>query len=199
MNLQIYKPNSKNTGCAISFQISHYKKEQEPQFFINCIRQHSWDDRKKTGSFAGNRKDNAKFIALKFNEFELGEIIHTFRSYDPYYSFHSSSETKTQIRLTSYPKKRGKGEFSAEIKAFGLTIIRNGSDTFKIPLDPGECYRIISLIERYFRVLDDYREAKAKKNFSENYSNTKFVKDKHKEPKPDENQAEENETQEYEF
>jgi len=79
MNLQIYKPNSKNTGCAISFQISQ-KPDQEPQFYVNCIAQHSWDDQKKTGSFAESRNNPSKTIAIKFNEFELGEIINAIQS-----------------------------------------------------------------------------------------------------------------------
>ena len=53
MNVAIYKPNSKNTGCAFSFRVSTQGKL--PVFYVNAIQQHSWDDKKKTGSFIKNK------------------------------------------------------------------------------------------------------------------------------------------------
>lgn len=167
MNLQLYKPNSKNTGCAISFQISQ-KGDGEPQFYVNCIAQHSWDDKKKTGSFSGSRNDPSKTVALKFNEFELGELINSFNREVPYSAFHTSESTKTQIRLTTYEKTRGSGDFAVKVKAFGLTIIRNGSDTFKVPIEPGEAVRLERFIETYFSLLDVFRGEKAKQNSQAN-------------------------------
>jgi len=161
MNLQIYKPNSKNTGCAMSFQIST-RPGKEPEFYANCVLQHSWNNEKRTGSFAGSRNDPSKTIALKFNEFELGEMINTFTSSIAYSTFHNFS-SKTQIRLTPYKKTRGKGDFAVECQAFGMSFVRNGSDTFKIPFDPGEAIRLTSLINKYFSILDDYRLEEQKK------------------------------------
>lgn len=161
MNLQLYKPNSKNTGCALSFQIGQ-KPNQEPQFYANCIAQHSWDESKKTGSFAGSRSDPSKIIALKFNEFELGEIINSFQTKKAYSTYHSNDSTKTQIRLSTFEKTRGTGEFAVQVTAFGLTITRNGSDTFKVPIEPGETVRITAFINSYFSMLDQYRAAQQK-------------------------------------
>lgn len=159
MNLQIYKPNSKNTGCAISFQISQ-KADKEPQFYVNCINQASWDESKKTGSFAENRNNPSKTIAVKFNEFELGEFINAFDSKIQYSTYHNSESAKTQIRLSTFEKTRGSGEYTVKYVAFGLVFIRNGSDTFKIPIEPGEAVRIKSFITRYFDILDNYRATK---------------------------------------
>lgn len=161
MNLQLYKPNSKNTGCAASFQISS-RPNQEPQFYVNCIAQHSWDESKKSGSFAASRNDPSKTVAVKFNEFELGEIVNSFREKCPYFSFHSNESSKTQIRLTPYEKSRGTGDFVVKVVAFGLTIIRNGSDTFKVPIEPGEAVRISSFIQKYFSLVDEYRASQQK-------------------------------------
>lgn len=161
MNLQIYKPNSKNTGCAISFQISQ-KPNSDPQFYINCIAQHSWNDQAKTGSFAESRNNPSKTIAVKFNEFELGEIINAFQQKSVYSSFHSSESNKTQIKLAPYEKTKGSGEYAVKYTAFGLSFTRNGSDSFKIPLEPGEAVRLTSFINHFFNILDNSRKVPTK-------------------------------------
>lgn len=164
MNLQIYKPNSKNTGCAISFQISQ-KNDQEPQFYVNCIAQHSWDEQKKTGSFAESRNNPAKTIAIKFNEFELGEIINAFQTKANYSAFHSSESNKTQIKFGPYEKKKGTGEYAVTYTAYGLSFIRNGADTFKVPLEPGEMVRLVAFINKFYSLLDDTRKMAPKGDY----------------------------------
>lgn len=183
MSLQLYKPNPKNTGCAMSFQISQ-KPDKEPQFFANCILQHSWNSQNKTGSFSESRNDPSKTIALKFNEFELGEIVSSFQNKTAYSTFHSNESTKTQIRLTPYEKTRGTGDFAVQVTAFGFTIIRNGSDTFKIPVDPGEGARLVSFINHYFHVLDSYRDQKTADNQNSYQSNKQKFTPKKKEEAP---------------
>jgi hypothetical protein len=143
MNLQIYKPNSKNAGCAISFQISQ-KDGQEPQFYVNMIAQHSWNDHKNA--------------SLKFNEFELGEIINAIQQKTGYFTFHNSESNKTSIKFAPFEKVKGQGDNAVKYTAFGLSITRNGSDSFKIPLEPGECVRLISFINKYYSILDDARK-----------------------------------------
>lgn len=157
MNLQIYKPNSKNTGCAISFQISQ-KPNSEPQFYVNCIAQHSWNDQTKTGSFAESRNNPSKTIAVKFNEFELGEMINAFQRNTTYSAFHSSESNKTQIKLSPYEKTKGTGEYAVKYIAYGLSFTRNGADSFKVPLEPGEAIRLIAFINKYYSLLDDSRK-----------------------------------------
>ena len=157
MNLQIYKPNSKNAGCAISFQISQ-KEGQETQFYVNMIAQHSWNDQKKTGSFSESRNDPSKNASLKFNEFELGEIINAIQQKTGYFTFHNSESNKTSIKFSPFEKTKGQGDNAVKYVAFGLSITRNGSDSFKIPLEPGECIRLISFINKYYSILDDARK-----------------------------------------
>lgn len=161
MNLQIYKPNSKNTGCAISFQISQ-KLNSEPQFYVNCIAQHSWNDQTKTGSFAESRNNPSKTIAVKFNEFELGEMINAFQRNTTYSAFHSSESNKTQIKLSPYEKTKGTGEYAIKYIAYGLSFTRNGADSFKVPLEPGEAVRLIAFINKFYSLLDDSRKLPTK-------------------------------------
>ena len=146
--------------------------------------QHSWNNQNKTGSFSESRNDPSKTIALKFNEFELGEIISSFNNKTAYSTFHSNESTKTQIRLTPYEKTRGSGDFAVQVTAFGFTIVRNGSDTFKVPVDPGEGVRLVSFINHYFNVLDTFRDQKAKENQKQYQSNKqKFTPKKKEAPK----------------
>jgi len=165
MSLQIYKPNSKNAGCAASFQISE-KAGQEPVFYINCIAQHSWNEKEKTGSFAESRKDPSKTIAVKFNEFELGEIVNAIQQKSAYSTYHSNDTNKTTIRITPFERVKGTGDFAVKYIAFGFGFTRNGSDQFKVPLEPGEGIRLIAFINKYFSLVDDFRLAATRANYS---------------------------------
>jgi len=157
MNLSIYKPNSKNLGCAASFQIAQ-KDGAEPVFYVNFIAQHSWNDQKKTGSFSESRNDPSKTASLKFNEFELGEIINAFNQKVTYSTYHTNDTNKTSIRFSPFEKSKGQGENAIKYTAFGFSITRNGSDTFKLPMEPGECVRLVAFINKYYSLLDDTRK-----------------------------------------
>lgn len=165
MRLAIYKPNSKVTGSAAAFQIG-LKPDSDPMFFLNLIRQHSWDDKNKKGSFAESRKDPSKIINVKFGEFELGEILHTFNTGIPCNFFHTFNDTQVTIRIAPYEKTRGA---SAENKGFkyncyGISITRNGTDKFSLPLEPGEYMRLAAFINNYFLLLDQTRKVLKEEN-----------------------------------
>ena len=81
MIVQYYKPNSKNTGCAFSFDIGANNKNQEPCVYIRAVKQHSWNDKTRTGSFSENAKDPDKSISIKLNENEIGGFIHAVEKY----------------------------------------------------------------------------------------------------------------------
>ena len=72
MIVQYYKPNSKNTGCAFSFDIGANNKNQEPCVYVRAIKQHSWNSKTRTGSFSENAKNPEKSISIKLNEIEVG-------------------------------------------------------------------------------------------------------------------------------
>lgn len=155
MSIQIYKPNKSNTGFAFSFYMGENPKDQSLSLFINAIAQHSWDDRKRIGSFSGSKSDPEKNISIKFNEFECGSIISCISNRFEWSTYHAYEENKTQIRFTPWDKEvkstkinqKTKESYENKVKvpAFGITITRNGSQTFKIPLEPGEaeCVRIL--------------------------------------------------------
>jgi hypothetical protein len=146
MSIQIYKPNRNNNGFAFSFYIGETKNK--PTLFLNAIAQHSWNDKKRLGSFSENKKNPDKNISIKFNEFECGAIISSISNRFEWSTYHSFEQNKTQIRLTPWDKKvkstkinqstKEAYETESIVPAFGLSITRNGNQNFKIPLEPGE-------------------------------------------------------------
>tara|TARA_R100000152_G_C6733257_1_gene157681 strand:+ start:45 stop:635 length:591 start_codon:yes stop_codon:yes gene_type:complete len=169
MNAAIYKPNSKNSGCAFSFRISTQGKS--PVFYVNAIQQYSWDNNKKTGSFIKNKDVDDKNVSFKLNDFELGEILSSIKSRVPWNGYHSFNDNTTMIRFAPWDKPRKiKGKDGAEQSfvspAFGLSVTRNGNQNYRIALEPGETEVLRLLIEKYFEVVF---AAKAKEE--ENYKN----------------------------
>ena len=160
MNVQIFKPNAKCAGIAANFQIS-CKPDKEPVFFINAILQSSWNEQTRTGSFKENQKNPKKTIALKFNELELGEMIHTFRTGLPYTTYHKGQNSNTGITLAIFKKIRYNGKpHQHETTSFGFSFIRDGVDSFKVPIEAGEAVRLTALFYKFFDVLDAYRQNK---------------------------------------
>jgi len=173
MNLQIYKPNAKNTGSAFNFSID--TRNEKPVFYVNAILQHSWNSTTKTGSFSGNKDNPDKKLAIKLNEFELGEILSTLNTRIPWSGFHDFNDNKTSIGLTPWdkPKKvKDKNGNYHEFKspAFGFTVTRNGSQTFRISLEPGEVEVLKRLIATFF---DLFLASTSKANNNKNPSYNK--------------------------
>jgi len=138
MNLAFYKPNSKNTGCAFSFQLS--TKGSKPILYVNGIQQFSWNDQTKNGSFKGNKDNPEKNIAIKLNENEMGGLIHAIRTYGEWKAFHSFEDNKTQISWMRYKKKDG-GD------AFSFSVSRNGNQKFGMGVELSEAEALRVFLE----------------------------------------------------
>lgn len=159
--IQIYKPNKSNTGCAMNVQIGRAGKKRELAVFLQSILQFSWDDQKKTGSFSGNREDKDKNITFKLTESECGGVISAIKNRHEFSAFHSHEQNKTSLKLIPWDKEfKGKGkngEYTYTQPAFGLTIVRNGNQTFRVPLECGEARCIVALLENYLDKLYEER------------------------------------------
>lgn len=142
MQVAIYKPNKSNTGCACSFSYNN----EDGTVWLNMIKQFSWDESTRNGSFSQNAKSEEKSIRLKFNEFECGSLIRAIDTWTPAKFFHTFKDNKTQISLTLWDKKDEAGT-----KAFGLSVTRNSSDTFKLALEYGEAIAVRILLESAIR------------------------------------------------
>jgi len=169
MSLSIYKPNSNNTGAGFSFQIGLDGRTRENVLYIKAILQHSWDSQKKQGYFRDNLDNPDKNIVLKFNEFEIGHIIHAIRTRQEYNTFHSFGDDKTGIRFSPWDKVVNKKQKNSSgtwedtkttVDAFGLNFTRNGNQVFKIGLEPGEAEAVMHLCKYILNRLFEQRVEK---------------------------------------
>jgi len=159
MNLSLYKPNSKNTGCAFNFSIGLGSKGL-PALYVSAIQQHSWDDKTKTANFSQNREDSSKNINIKFNEWEVGGIISSFKNRHEYSTYHTFEENSTSIKFTPWDKTVKIKDGSQVVPAFGLVLTRNGNQTFRLPLEPGETETLRGLFDFYLNELFNATKAK---------------------------------------
>jgi hypothetical protein len=99
--IQFYKPNPKTTGSACSFW--HNK---DGSIMASLIKQDSWNDAKKTGSFSKN-KDNPKGrVIVKLNRVEVAGIIDSLESNREFSVFHNSEKQTLQIKFGPYLDKQ---------------------------------------------------------------------------------------------
>jgi hypothetical protein len=155
MIVQYYKPNSKNTGCAFSFDIGSNQKNNEPCIYIRAIKQFSWNTERRTGSFSENSKNPEKSISLKINEIEAGGFINAIENYCDFSAFHSFQDNKTSISFKPYSKKDG-------TKAFSFGITRNSANKFGIGVEISEAYGLLEFLKVFLQELYLYRLQKTK-------------------------------------
>ena len=178
MSIQIYKPNKSNNGFAFSFSMGDDKKSGEPVLYVSAIAQHSWDEKKRIGAFIGNKDKPDKNLNLKFNEFECGSIISCLNDRYEYSTFHKFEENKTTIKFSPWdkiskiqkfnPSNKSYEESSQTVPAFGLSITKNGSNTFKIPLEPGEVECLKVFMETILHQIYNHRTRKYSPSSSDN-------------------------------
>ena len=170
MSISLYKPNSKNTGCAFNFKIG-VNKTREPVIYASAIQQYSWNEKSKTGNFSGNGSDPDKRINLKFTEFEIGGIISAFKHRNDFSTFHSFEDNKTSIKCTPWDKKakvkQGDKETWVTLPAFGINVTRNGNQVFRIPIEPGEIENLSEFFKFYLSELYKHRRREEIKRLKE--------------------------------
>lgn len=112
--IQFYKPNAKVAGTACSFWVS-----PGGDAIVSMIKQASWDDSKKKGSFAENKKNPQKNVFAKLSETEVAGFIDCLESNREFSSFHKSQNQVLQIRFGPYFEKEEKdvviGNFWGEV------------------------------------------------------------------------------------
>jgi hypothetical protein len=167
MNLSLYKPNSKNSGCAFNFSVGLGKKGL-PALYTSAILQYSWDPKSKTANFSNNREDSDKNINVKFNEWEVGAIISAFDNRYEYSTYHTFDENSTSIKFTPWDKQQKTKDGQQTVPAFGIVFTRNGNQVFRLPLEPGEVETLKCLLKRFLNELftasqEKYKQASKQK------------------------------------
>ena len=142
---EIYKPNPSNAGCAFSFKIIETDKEGnkiKPSVIVQSIKQASWDNQRKKGSFSANAKDPEKNIHFKLNHNEVGGILHAIENYTDFSAYHTYNDDKTQISFKPYTKKNGD-------KAFSFSVVKNSTLKFGLGIELGEARTLKGLFDLF--------------------------------------------------
>jgi len=98
--ISFYKPNSKNTGTACSFSVN----EKDSSIWSSLIKQSSWNDAKRIGSFAENQNNPAKSVKIKFSLAEAAGILDAIERNSEFSAYHTSEKQTTQIKFSPYIK-----------------------------------------------------------------------------------------------
>lgn len=113
--ISFYKPNSKNTGTACSFSVN----PKDQSVWSSLIKQSSWDESKKIGSFSQNQNNPSKSVKIKFSLTEVAGILDALDRGVEFSAYHTSDKQSTQIKLSPYIK---------DGKQVGYSYIVNKSD-----------------------------------------------------------------------
>jgi hypothetical protein len=93
--INFYKPNSKKTGHACSFQYA-----KDGNFYFSFAKQTGWNDSTKTGSFKSNDRSNT--INGKLSETEVCQVIDSIDSNREFSAFHKSAKQTLSIKFGPY-------------------------------------------------------------------------------------------------
>lgn len=113
--ISFYKPNSKNTGTACSFSVN----PKDESIWSSLIKQSSWNESKKIGSFSENQNNPNKSVKVKFSLTEAAGILDAIRRQTEFSAFHSSEKQSIQIKFSPYIKDN---------KHVGFSYIVNKTD-----------------------------------------------------------------------
>lgn len=138
MNQHFYKPNPRNTGSACSFGVSG------KSLFVSFVKQVSWNEEKKTGSFRENAKDPEKSINVKFTNVEAGGILNAIKTKTEYKIYHTSPKGVTTGSFKPYISKDG------EDKGYSFTVFKQGNkNPFQIGFTHAETEVLILFLNKY--------------------------------------------------
>lgn len=123
MQLAFHKPNSKNSGFLFGF------KTYQGGLYLEAIRQVSWNDQSKTGSFKENAKskDPQKKIVIKMNATEAGGLLKTLGSQIPFSTVHKTNNGQTAISVYKIKRNTKIGQNEYEVDNVSFNVSREGS------------------------------------------------------------------------
>jgi len=96
--IQIYKPTPRNTGTACSFSFNNI----DGNFYLNLIKQASWNDQKKIGNFSENAQNPEKKVVVKLSKIEVCGILDALDNNRTADFFHNSENQKLGIKFSPY-------------------------------------------------------------------------------------------------
>lgn len=122
--IQFYKPNPKVTGSACSFWLN-----KDRSIMSSIIKQDSWNEKTRTGSFVKN-KDNPKGkVVLKLGRIEVAGIIDSLETNREFCVYHKSEKQSLQVRFGPYIDKTTQAQ-----KGFSFAVTKNDNQDSTIKI-----------------------------------------------------------------
>jgi hypothetical protein len=109
--ISFYKPNSKNTGTACSFSVN----SKDNSVWGSLIKQSSWNDAKKIGSFSENQNNPNKSVKVKFSLTEAAGLLDALERNVEFSAYHTSEKQITKIKLAPYIREDKQVGFSYSV------------------------------------------------------------------------------------
>ena len=106
--ISFYKPNSKNSGTACSFTVN----PKDASIWGSLIKQSSWNDAKKIGSFSENQNNPNKSVKVKFSLTEAAGMLDAIERNIEFSAYHTSEKQTTRINLCPYMRDEKQVGFS---------------------------------------------------------------------------------------
>ena len=146
--VQFYKANPRVTGTACSFWVN-----ADGTFMASLIKQASWDDKKRTGSFHANKENPKGRVITKLSPSEAAGIIDVIESNRELSTYHSSQNQVLQIKFCPYIDKK-----TSEQKGFSFSVNKQDkSDTTnKVSFIIGFNYSEARYLKEYLRFALNY-------------------------------------------
>ena len=119
--ISFYKPNSKNTGTACSFSVN----SKDGSIWSSLIKQSSWNEGTKTGSFSDNRDNPQKSAKIKFSTTEVAGLLEALDKNVEFSAYHSSDKQVTKIRFSPYIKDDKQVGFSYSVNKESKENVEN--------------------------------------------------------------------------
>lgn len=119
--ISFYKPNSKNSGTACSFSVN----AKDGSIWSSLIKQSSWNESKKIGSFSENRDNPQKSAKIKFSITEAAGLIDALERNMEFSAYHSSDKQITKIKLSPYIRDEKQVGFSYSVNKEDKDNIEN--------------------------------------------------------------------------
>lgn len=163
--IHFYKANAKVTGSACSFYLS----DRDGTFFSQFLKQASWNEKTRTGSFA--KDDPSKKASIKFTDIEIAGIIDALESDREYSGYHSSEKQIATFKFSPYIDKA-----SGTRRGFSYSLTKEAKDdstnklSFVIGLTFPEARRLRQHLEFLLNRFDGVKASMASERQFDNTS-----------------------------
>lgn len=122
--IQFYKPNPKVTGSACSFWLN-----KDKSIMASLIKQDSWNEKTRTGSFAKNKDNPRGKVVLKLSRIEIAGFIDSLETNRECSVYHKSEKQSLQVRFGPYMDKATQAQ-----KGFSFSVTKNDNQDSTIKI-----------------------------------------------------------------